>query len=195
MTYNPGGFALSRERVRAIHPELFGWRRVFYSRNSLDCPESADGELGVIADGLRDGATQPAIVVSAEPFVIAVYSDELDAVVFLRFAIELGRELRVAPRRRMVACNTYGTYPEPPCDVQLGPWWPGRFNNVRPYIADLIATSRTAVEAKIETIPEALWQRAWELAACWYGPTTPKRDGRPRASWQCAYCFPYGGPT
>src|SRR4051812_38434913 len=85
----PGRFTLSLARLRELEPDLFGLRAAFYRlRFEGDGPKALKERL---RSAIYEGDPQPALVVSIDPVIVAAYSDELDAVLLVRFESAIAR--------------------------------------------------------------------------------------------------------
>ncbi|MBO7176077.1 MAG: hypothetical protein J6W14_01770, partial [Clostridia bacterium] len=68
----------------------FSYKKYYSFRNRINTKFSgrfySDMQIENVMRVLLYGDTQPALVMSTEPLLIAAYSDEMDAVVMLRFS-------------------------------------------------------------------------------------------------------------
>lgn len=66
-----------------------------------------DFAIQYMSNILMQGDTQPALVQSVSPLIVSAYSDEMDAVVFLRFPDELVEAYGLTPGMRLVTSTGY----------------------------------------------------------------------------------------
>jgi hypothetical protein len=178
----PGQVSLSKERLKALQPELF-------RRGGLD------KLLGPVEDSkrrwwkthcqehLQHGDSRAAVVISVKPtLLVAAFTDELDCVALMRFPRRLVAEEELEVGSRLLTVNTYSSFkdqPEPAEDLILGPGAGDRWANVSPLIADFLTEDRARVAARKAEIPESEWARCQELGEEWHAAKRPARDGRP----------------
>ena len=127
--YHPGSIRLSLKKLFQNGKYCDdGWRTHFGYLFSASY---------IIARRLKTGDTQPAIVLSVSPFIISLYSDEFDAVIFLSYPEEwAGRYQLKEGSRLTVSCSyfvktQYNTYPD---DLIPGEGCSGRFHDLNPYV-------------------------------------------------------------
>lgn len=81
----------------------FSYKKYYSFRNVVNRKFTgrfySDMQIDYVARALCFGDTQPAVVVSAKPLIIAAYSDEMDAVVMLHFPVELTENTALPPAR------------------------------------------------------------------------------------------------
>jgi hypothetical protein len=204
---HPGRFTLSLDRLGRVQPDLVmpaglftrsetaflkvtslfgsqpddtGWIARWFG------PHDPDGQteaIEAIAERLWKGASNPAVVVSAEPFVVAADSEVLDNVTLLRLPARLaadgpgGRTWEVGDR--MVTCNGYGWTDDPTGDTPPGPRADGTWNDVWCVLADLLTDDRDRLAARKAEIPEEHWKRCRDRGAARLAGGDRCRDGRP----------------
>ena len=156
-----------------------------------------------VAEHLRYGLAEVALVVRVEPLLIAAYTAEIDCVAFLAFFDEvrphpvygqfypegLAREFiqrhRVTQGSRLLAVNTFATVADEGSyapDLRPGPKERGIYGNFAPFIADFLALNLPVVEERKRAVEEWEWQRCEGMADAYWnhvveGGIEP-RDGR-----------------
>jgi hypothetical protein len=80
----PGGLTLSLPKLEELEPLLFT-DRTFKCGPICDVDHPAESIRERLTEHLQLGCCGPALVVSTSPLVIAVYAEDLDASVLLRF--------------------------------------------------------------------------------------------------------------
>lgn len=175
---NPVRVRASEEKLRRLQPELFGMGG--YLRGALK--ENSDRLR--VEEHLFFGESQPAVVMSAAPLIVAAYSEELDAVAMLQYPQEFSQEYRLQPGTRLLAATIY-----PPrgqavaADLCPGPGWAHRYTNFHPVVADFLSDEMAAMHQKKLQIAEPLWQKTWQLGCATISrPGWRLRDGRPLQS-------------
>jgi hypothetical protein len=178
----PGLIPLSQVRLQRFHPELFVvkpwmfWLRKRYREDELFKTH--------VAEHLRYGLAEPAIVVGLDPLLIAAYTNEIDCVAFLAFyskvkahpvygeyypqglADELIKRHNLRIGSRLLSVNTFervevdGYAP----DLIPGPKARGVYGHFSPFIADFLTLAPSRVEERKALIKESEWQRCQQLA-------------------------------
>jgi hypothetical protein len=175
---DPGGLAVSPDKLRVLRPELFGASGLIHGlkvRVGLEWDQ-----LGYIDEHLGNGDSRAAVVMSTGPLLVAAYTDELDGVAVLRFPGEFVDEYQLRPGSRLLTVNTYTNLAEPDEDVVPGPKASGRWNGFNPIIADFVSDDLERIEELKHKIEPEEWQRAQKMGEAflrrWPGVA---RDGRP----------------
>lgn len=197
----PGKIPLSQERLRHLNPELFEvqpwmfWRKERFQR---------DQEFKIhVAEHLRYGLAEAALVVRVDPLIIACYTHEIDAIALLAFfdeiaphpkygkfypdnlSSELTRRHDLKKASRLLSVNTFASMKDNEgyeADLRPGPKARGVWGNFAPYIADFLTSDRRSVEERKGEVEAWEWQRCQELSEEYWdhiekGRATP-RDGR-----------------
>ncbi|MBR3298695.1 MAG: hypothetical protein IKI64_05755 [Clostridia bacterium] len=107
----------------------------------------------------------PAVVVSAEPLLIAAYSYEFDAVVMLKFPSELASMYDLRKGTRLVSSTYYGDDGETPTDIFPGENGICGMNDFFPIIQLFIAKDDEKIKKRTELFDEELWAKVERLAA------------------------------
>jgi hypothetical protein len=176
---HPGGIRLSPERFRQLESTAIGlpneWKRGFESWERFE--EFLDEHLQL-------GDSDPALVISIEPLLVAAYSCELDCIVMLKFPSWLARQYDLEIGSRLLSVNTYvnGTCVAP--DLLPGPWrytndnvirylfslvFPAvqgrpRYVNFYPIIAEFFSADDRQIAARKTTMPLWRWGRCEHFA-------------------------------
>ncbi|MCL2884997.1 MAG: hypothetical protein FWF49_05895 [Oscillospiraceae bacterium] len=146
---NSGNLKISKRMLRAACPDMFGTFgmkigcRILYKR---------------MCEFMMLGDAQPAIVWSLSPFLIAAYSDEMDAVVMVRFNSELAKKYGIVKGQHMISINVYldgkrygWDISE---DIKIGSGYLGRWIGFHPHIGDLLSDNTEIIEKHKKNIPE-----------------------------------------
>jgi hypothetical protein len=146
----PGCFVPDLSRLRRIDPALFQ-------------PKNRD-EMAVhwrqqVPGILLHGDTQPALVISTTPLVVASYSDELDGVVLLRVP-DAARDLfDWSLGARLVSVNSYVERERFVADdVVAGPKARGVFGNVSPLLVPLASSQERLLARRLRQIGDDEWR-------------------------------------
>ena len=117
-----------------------------------------------LADLLMNGELQPAVVISTEPFVVAVYSDEFDGTLLLSLPETLAEELPLEKGARTVAAVSYYETPFSGLGLQKdifpGPAQTGRWTDLLPVLPVLLTEDEALLREKADELDPALWDRA-----------------------------------
>jgi hypothetical protein len=167
---DPGSVKVSEKRLRAYCPGLYKWsgsrRKQRWARLS-------------IVEHMMYGDSRAAVVVSADPLLVAAYTDELDCVAVLHFASD-SPVPQLAVGTRLLTVNTYGAGGEYSADLVVGPRELGRWTRFHPIIADFICSDAAPVECRKSQISEDEWERAMQLGIAYLAQHPGKsRDGAP----------------
>ncbi len=177
---------LSSRQSSAENPgnAKFSYKK-YYPVRKLICKSFAekfncDNNIQKVAYVLRLGDTQPALVCSVDPFIVSAYSDELDAVVMLRFPNELAEKYDLHLWSRLVTSNTYkyAHFDDTAPDIDAGPGSSGNFSDFLPIVQLFLAKHDEKIMERTKLFDEARWARVKELTDAYRNehPNTA-RDG------------------
>lgn len=152
---NAGKIKLSGKLLKRYRPDLFGINRFIMSRAN---------ELQAIAEFAQYGDSQPAIVASVEPLLIAVFADEMDAVAMVKLPSELVDEHNLKVGDRILSVNVYNDRAEFDSDLIVGKDYLDRWSGFIPTIVEFISKEEQKIEERKKQISEVYWQRAEVLA-------------------------------
>jgi hypothetical protein len=179
----PGQITLSRRKLRRLCPELFPslLRPRSVARWLVGDSLSVVYEVG---DILIHGGSGPALVMSADPLLVASYSQNIDCVAMLRFPGHLADEygLRHGSRLLTVLNAFVGGRLAP--DLEHGPGSRRDCTNFVPFIADFLTEDVEHLERRTAGVEEGWWAWTQELGEQYirkHGHLA--RDGRPPRSW------------
>lgn len=142
----------------------------FYAVRKLVCANFGerfhyDMMMSTAAETLKYGDTQPALVVSTNPLRIAAYSDELDAVVMLRFPEELARQYDLSVGTRLTTANVYlyeyGPYGK---DYFPGAGFTHQFADFVPVVQLFLGKNDEKIRSKVNLFDAATWEKVAGLA-------------------------------
>ena len=102
----------------------FSYKKYYSFRNKINTKFSerfrSDMRIDFVMRSLFYGDTQPAVVVSTNPLLIAAYSDEMDAVVMLRFPNEFAEQYNLSVGTRLTTSNVYFNGAAVADDIHVG---------------------------------------------------------------------------
>jgi hypothetical protein len=177
---------LSHAKLKALQPELYssrGWRKFLreegYHLSSPD--EDADHWKEYVAENLRRGDYDAAVVVAKAPLLIAAYARELDCVALLSFSGQFASKYDLQIGARLLAVNIYLEWnfflPE---DLRPGPNQTGKYRNFAPLIAEFLTDELEILQRTKGEITDAEWRRVEALGKEYLKQNDGKaRDGRP----------------
>jgi len=206
---DPARLTISLRRIETLHPELLKSAGLlvkllvpFLSITSqfgsqpndpswinrwigVHDPDGQAQVLESLACQLWQGDANPAMVVSADPLILAAYTPDIDNVMLLRLPESTARDLNISmkPGTKLVTCNTYGNLSPELCDISPGPQASGAWTNCNCLIADLISDDAARLAELKESFSIAAWRQCETLAANRLRQQHPCRDGRPNYSW------------
>lgn len=111
------------------------------------------------------GDTQPAIVVSLSPLVISAYSDELDAVLFLKFPEEIGTSYGLQEGMRLTAATVYPSAKTLSKDIFPGHNYNGQFKDFKPMIHLFLSYDDERALELTSNFSEDIWEYVEQLTA------------------------------
>lgn len=163
---NPGDIHLSAKKYRQIQ-KLLGNNRVKFPF-SLSLKKRIDEYLCM-------GDTQPAVVVSLSPLTVAAYSDEMDAVVMLRFPDKLAEQYALTEGTRLVTSNVYayGSAFNAARDIFVGKNYLNRYSDFIPMVSLFLSDDENFIRSRTELFDEEHWKKV-ELKAEKYFLNHPK---------------------
>ena len=124
--------------------------------------------------------TQPAVVFSTDPLLVACYSDEMDAVVMLEFPKQLAEKYALVNGSRLVASCVYKSdaFGSHASDITLGERYLGNYSDFFPIVQLFIAKNDKKIQKRTELFSEEQWERVQTLAAEYHATHADiKRDG------------------
>jgi hypothetical protein len=154
---NPGNVILSEKKLKVLRPDLFGRRK---KKSNFNIEPSK--EIDYIREHLSCGDSQPAIVISLNPLLIAAYSDDIDCVAVLNFPSYFAKDYSLQIRSKLITVNTYMRNPPYQKDLIPGPnarAWFGFY----PLIANFLSDSTKNIQNHINRIPEDHWNYIFRL--------------------------------
>ena len=147
---NPGRVFLSDRKFRQIRRMLqlcFSERRYFNAQKQR------------INEYMAFGDTQPAMVYSLSPFTVCSYSDEMDAVIMLRFPDKLAQQYNLCAGTRLVTVNVY-SYKNAygiASDIFIGENYLDRYRDFTPVLALFLSHNEAELKAKTALFGEEVW--------------------------------------
>ncbi|GJM61216.1 hypothetical protein [Persicobacter diffluens] len=169
--------ALDLKKLRFLLPEIFT------IKNRLKYHFREYGFKSIIEqveEHIRYGDSQPAIVAQNYPFLVAAYNVDIDAVVMLRYHLDVAEKFQLKKGDRLICVNTFGTAEAIQADIIPGPDNMGNWQSVHPIIADFVSSSKSAIEKRKAEIGEEGYQYVQQLAEAYLEEKPDQyRDGRP----------------
>lgn len=118
------------------------------------------------------GDTQPAVVMSTSPLTISAYSDEMDAVMLLRFPDILAEKYGLEVGTRLTTSNTYSMFAgyarvsraDVANDIIPGKNFSGQYFDFRPIVTLFLSDDTDKISWHTERVPEPLWEYVEKLS-------------------------------
>jgi len=110
-----------------------------------------------IAGHIQFGDTNPAIVVSINPLLIAPYSEDMDAVVILKFPDKYTEKYNLQIKDKLITVNQYWTFGDIRNDIFVGENYQGDFKDFFPIIGDFISSEINIINTHKEYMSKNLW--------------------------------------
>ncbi len=158
----PGKFRLSRERLRVLQPDFFGWRgclwKSFYKLLWRNSPQVQ------LEEHLIYGDCRAAAVVEISPLLVAAYSGELDCVVLLRFPDHFVGDYQLAVGKKLLTSNCYHDAVDFSGDWTQGPKKkPNRWTLFHPVIVDFLTDDKERLAYCKSLVEKDEWKRAFKM--------------------------------
>lgn len=169
MASNPGAVCLSREKFKELRDKILRvnpLKKIYFNK-----------QFKRIDQYLRNGDTQPAIVVSVSPLIISVYSEDMDAVLFLKFPEELAAKYGLSVGARLVSTNVYFEGTKLAKDIQTGTGYTHSFVNFTPVIPLFLSNDEGFIRSRVNLFEEAEWNRLKLLTEERAAKNIAPRDG------------------
>ena len=139
----------------------FSYKKYYSFRNRINTKFSgrfySDMQIENVMRVLLYGDTQPAVVVSTEPLLVAAYSDEMDAVVMLRFPFEFAVKYELAPGTRLTTSNFYFDGDRVASDIFVGERYLRRWVDFLPIVQLFLGKGDDKIRAKTALFGENVW--------------------------------------
>jgi hypothetical protein len=169
MASNPGAVCLSREKFKELRDTILRvnpLKKIYFNK-----------QFRRIDQYLRNGDTQPAVVVSISPLIISVYSEDMDAVLFLKFPEELASKYGLIAGSRLVSSNVYFEGTKLAKDIQTGSGYTHSFVNFTPVIPLFLSSDEEFIRSRINLFEEDVWNRLKILTEEKASKNIAPRDG------------------
>lgn len=175
---DPGRLHVADRKLRRLRPDLYGvrgLRRRFQERFSDRFPEKTH-----LAEHLWHGDSRAAVVMQADPLLVAAYTDELDCVAMLRFPAAVAEELRLREGDRLLTVNTYRQGTEIDADLLPGLGHDGRLTGFHLIVAEFVSDDADRIERRKQEISADEWDRTIAMGREYLILRSGvARDGRP----------------
>lgn len=174
----PGGLTLSNRKLKELRPELYGLLGLIC--RIKDKRDFGFTQIRRIKEHIYFGDSQPAIVLSIDPLIIAAYSEDLDCIIPIKFPKIYAKKYKLKEKSRVLTINTYVRTENPDKDIILGKNHSGLWGGIFPIIAEFVSDDKYIIKAKKKEFTEDLWGHVYKLGLE-YREKYPDvcRDGRP----------------
>ena len=156
--YNPGKFKMDKKLVKQLRPEVYSFKQTMTDLGDLP---------SMLKDSMKKGDTQPAVVVSVDPLLVACFAADMDAVALLCLPTEYGMLRNYQVGTKLLTVNSYDldkmNKKRRSEDIFEGEHTSGRFRMYGPLIADLYTKNTKRLEEIKAQIPEEVWNYVAEL--------------------------------
>ena len=139
----------------------FSYKKYYSFRNRINAKFTerfySDMQIEFVSRALCYGDTQPALVVSTEPLLIAAYSDEMDAVIMLRFPSEFVEKYSLSVGTRLTTANVYFTGSHCAPDIFCGEHFSRQYADFVPIVQLFLGKKDEKIQEKVNLFSESLW--------------------------------------
>ena len=146
----------------------FSYKKYYSFRNKINTKFSerfrSDMRIDFVMRSLLYGDTQPAVVVSTNPLLIGAYSDEMDAVVMLRFPNEFAEQYNLAVGTRLTTSNVYFNGAAVADDIHVGEKYSRQYADFVPIVQLFLGKKDEKIMEKTKLFREDVWQAVSEKA-------------------------------
>ncbi len=154
--------AENQAKVKFSNKKYYSFRNKIFAKFSARF--RADMNYGYVSRALCFGDTQPAVVVSTDPLLIAAYSDEMDAVVMLRFLNEFAELYNLSAGTRLTTSTVYSYGARVAEDIHVGENYSCQFADFIPIVQLFIGKNDDKIMQKTELFGENIWQTVSQKA-------------------------------
>jgi len=195
---NPLEVKVSDKKLKELCPELYGISGLCISVALFFKGKNIKGR---IKEHVKYGASEPAIVMSKSPLLIAAYSGDIDCVAILKFPDYLAEKYQLEEKSKLITVNTY--FRENDYQSDLIPKWElddgsGEENEddslnqntykcmwsgFHPIIAEFVSDDLSQIAKRKSQISDDEWEYVYQLGLE-YLESKPNvyRDGNPYLS-------------
>ncbi len=146
----------------------FSYKKYYSFRNKINKKFSekfrSDMRINFVQRALMYGDTQPALVVSVDPLLVAAYSDEMDAVIMLRFPTEFVDIYNLSVGTRLTTSNIYYTELQFAKDIFVGEDYLHNYVDFIPFVQLFIGKHDDKIAAKVKLFSEDVWSKVEGMA-------------------------------
>ncbi|WP_242976096.1 hypothetical protein [Desulfosporosinus sp. FKB] len=169
---DPVNITLSNKKLKILRPDLYGIRGV--SKRKI---------REIIEEHIFYGDSQPAIVISLKPLLVAAYSDELDCIAMLSYPESFVIDYFLEEKTKLITINTYTSNPPYQKDLIIGQNQLNNWYGFHPIIAEFVSEDIEKIQSRKEMVNEDNWDYVYKLGIE-YAKKNPNvwRDGRPMFS-------------
>jgi len=155
------GVELDLDKLKFLMPEIFSpIQKLKYKLKSWGLTSYIDR----IAEHIKLGDSQGAIVVKSNPLLIAAYNEDIDCVVMLKFEQKVQNRFNFRVKDKLVCVNTFGRTSNLQSDLIPGDGNSEMWTLVHPIIADLVTKSQVQLEKRKKEIGDEAYEYIWKLA-------------------------------
>ncbi|MDE5754270.1 MAG: hypothetical protein K2H89_07000 [Oscillospiraceae bacterium] len=166
---NPGEVCLSEHKFAQLRDDILHLsflKKLYYNK-----------QFRRINQYLLNGDTQPAIVVSVNPLIISAYSDEMDAVVFLRFPEKLADIYHLSTGMRLVTSNIYFEGDKIAKDIQTGDEYLNQYSDYTPIVQLFLCDAENGILNRTALFDEQIWYKVMRMTEQKASENPKPRDG------------------
>jgi len=157
------GQAENQANVKFSHKKYFSFRNKINTKFSEKF--YSDMQIDFVSRALCFGDTQPAVVVSTEPLIIAAYSDEMDGVVMLSFPSEFVEKYDLTVGSRLTTSNVYFTSDQCAKDIFPGEGFSFQYGDFTPIVQLFLGKNDEKIAKKVDLFGEDVWSKVASKAA------------------------------
>lgn len=146
----------------------FSYKKYYSFRNKINPKFSerfrSDMRIEFVTRALFYGDTQPALVVSTSPLLIAAYSDEMDAVVMLQFPEDFAEQYHLTVGTRLTTSNVYFDGASIAKDIHVGEKYSRQYADFVPIVQLFLGKKDDKIMQKVYLFSADVWQTVSEKA-------------------------------
>ena len=103
----PGELTLSNQKLKQLRPDLYGILGLICKAKDKYCLGFT--KIEKIKAHIYYGDSQPAVVISLKPLIVAAYSEDLDCILPLKFPNKFVKNYKLKEKSRLLTINIYTT--------------------------------------------------------------------------------------
>jgi hypothetical protein len=155
------GINIDVNKLKFLIPEIFNIsEKIKYKFRNW----GFKSDIEFIAEHVKNGDSQGAIVVSVNPLLIAAYNEDIDCIVMLKFEQKIQNKYNFKIEDKLLCVNAFGESDNLQSDLIPGKNNLKIWQLVHPIIADLVSSDKIKLKKRKDEIGDNGYEYIWKLA-------------------------------